>query len=110
MPARNIKVLSQDELDYLNSIYSFEYEDNMIAVMCKGRVAIHSATEKFTILTPINKITLSLDAINYWKKQSTFSLFDIQNTMNLLKVIYQEVNYENIINYLKSDIKKIKII
>ena len=114
MPARNIKVLSQDELDYLNSIYQFEYDDDMVAVMCKGRISIHDANKKFTISTPISKITLTLDAIEYWKKQIhnyvSYSLFDIQNTMNLLKVIYQEVNYENVINYLRNDIKQIKTI
>ena len=47
--------------------------------------------------------------IKYYDK-NLYSLFDIQNTMNLLKVIYQEVNYENIINYLKNDIKQIKTI
>jgi len=112
MPARNIKVLSQEELDYLNSIYTFEYEDNMVAVMCKNRIAIHNADQKFTISTPISKITLTLDAIEYWKRQRhnhvSYSLFDIQNTMNLLKVIYQEVNYENVMNYLRNDIKQIK--
>lgn len=110
MPARNIKVISQDELDYLNTLYTFDIEEDLIGVLCKGRLTFHNIDRPFTISTPIRKITITLDAINYWIRQkddSGYSLFDIQNTMNLLKVIYQEVNFDSVINYLKNGINTI---
>ena len=110
MPARNIKVMSQDELDYLNSIYTFDIEEDIIGVLCKGRLTFHNKNGPFTILTAVRKITISIEAINYWieqKDKTGYSLFDIQNTMNLLKVIYQEVNFDSVMNYLKNGINTI---
>ena len=46
MPARNIKVISQEELNYLNSIYTFDIEDDNIVVYLFGKDVKICLTEK----------------------------------------------------------------
>lgn len=120
MPDNNRRVLSDSVLSRLKAIYSFEYnaEDNVIITRlstCK-KTTIHDASQQFHINCRRlkKKVVFSMDAINIWKdfskdkKLSGYSLLDVNNTVNLLKTMYQIPTYDNVSNALKDNFRGIK--
>lgn len=120
MPDNNRKVLSSSILCRLNAIYQFTYdkENNVITTTlstCK-RTTTHDANKAFLINSKHlrKKITFTIDEIEMWKsfqsdkKLAKFSLFDIHNTVNKLRVMYQEPDRNSVAKMLQNDFCGIK--
>lgn len=111
----NIKVLSDSELAYLKEKYVFGkaiVEDKIyVVVKCKdyNRMVLHDSAKKFTINTPIKRITISKEAIYLWKTELfDYSLIEIQNAINSLVVTYQDLTINDIKEQIKNNNLKIK--
>ena len=120
MPDNNRRVLNDSTLSRLKAIYSFEYlpEDNLIITKlstCKKTTA-HNASRQFHINCRRlkKKVVFSMEAIEIWKdfskdkKLSGYSLLDVNNTVNMLKTMYQIPTYDNVSNALKENFRGIK--
>lgn len=112
MPDNNRKVLSDSIISKFNEIYKFTYDEDSNTIVttlkdCK-RVTNHDANNSFLILSKKlgRKIIFSIEDINFWKefqkdpKLSEFTLFDIHNSVNKLKALYQPVNSKTLADIL----------
>lgn len=110
MPANNSKVLSDKVLAQLNDKYSIVYNanDNTLVVSLKSwnRSTVHDASKWFHInskVKPKKKIVFSREVIEIFKelqldtKTKHITLFDAQNAANKLKVMYQKITKQKII-------------
>lgn len=114
MPRNNVHVLSEDELRTFKEKYIIELVDNQILVKFPNykRVTFHDADKPFAInAKKFRKICFSLDAIETWKKfvkqKNKYTLFDVQNAINILYVTYQTIDEKNIIKVLERYDQKI---
>ena len=103
-----IKLLTKDELDYFNSIYSFDLLENFIQVKVKdfNRITSHPINQNFSIrMTTSRRLTITTDSINMWiqhfKDKTKYTLIDVQNAINALRLSYQNLRYEDVISQLK---------
>lgn len=120
MPDNNRKVLGYSMLTKLNAIYQFEYNKECDTIITKlstcNRVTIHAADKPFLINSKRlkKKITFTLDEIDMWKyfltdkKLAKYTLFDIHNTVNKLRVMYQQPTRKNVADMLLKDFSGIK--
>ena len=112
--ARNIRVFSDEEISFLNNSYDFEINGKMILVKSKkiNKITAHPKSQ-FKLNTKICNITITLLAIQTWEYQfrnEGYSLFEVQNAINKLIVLYQEPNQSDIEKILKRKDEKIKIL
>lgn len=112
---KNLKALLPEELEYINLKYNFEIlEDKYIVVSCNdyNRKTLHNANKSFILNTSIRHITITLDAINYWKNnfKENYTLMDVQNAINELILTYQDVSIKSLNKQLLRKNSKIKII
>lgn len=120
MPDNNRKVLSDEVIARLNTLYTFTYnpEKNVIVTSlstCR-RVTEHDADKSFIVISKWlgRKVTFSLDSITIWKefqadkRLSTYSLFDVHNTVNKLKVMYQKPTAKKVADMLKEQFSGIR--
>lgn len=111
---KNIRILNNEEIDYLKERYIFELvdagEDVYVAVKTSTfhRKVLHDAKASFSINTPIKRITITPEAVNYWKELQQYDLITIQNTINCLSIMYQAVSKEEIVKQI--EIGRTKII
>lgn len=114
MAKNNAKILTKEELDYLNGRYMFEVNDDMILVKIQNynRVTAHPLTETFSLNTKVRKIDITPEAISIWHKnfKSKWTLFEVQNAINILITTYQVPEVEDIEDQLKRGTAKIKIV
>lgn len=113
MPARNIKALTREELEFLNNMYFITIEGNDIVVSTKVSKTLHNKNELFTLKTPIRKMSFTKEGIDMWSKyfkDQYYTLIDVQNMVNVLKITYQDVTPENVLNKLENGIQRIKTI
>ena len=114
MPRNNIKILTDGQLDELNKKYIFSLSDDKIYVTIKdyNRITCHDVNESFFINSDIRKITINPISITYYRQfkeeKLPYSLFDIQQAVNILSITYQEVNKKNIINVINSFKKRME--
>lgn len=103
--AKNLKALTDEELDYIRKAYIFDVYDKYIVVSCSGynRRTLHDIDKPFLLTTKARKITITVQAINMWleKYKGKYSLVEVQNAINYLIVTYQPVNDEEIEKQLK---------
>ena len=110
------KVLSDEELDYLIDRYSFGTavvdQNTYIVVKCKdyNRMVLHDATRKFTINSPIKRLTISKEAISLWLNnyKDKYSLIEVQNALSTLIITYQDLTLDDISKQLERKTVKIK--
>lgn len=120
MPANNSKVMSQPLLQKLNMKYIIKYDKDNDAIVvslstCK-RVTIHDANRPFHINAKKykRKICFNMTVIDIWKelseekKYSIYTIFDVQNAATTLKVMYQPITKQKIIELLKHKFEGIK--
>lgn len=103
----NIKLLSNEQRVKLSQIYNFELKDDTIIVTTKNysRKTAHSCNESFSINSPIRKITITPDAIQMWSKLNfEYHLINIQQIVNYLAITYQDINVDNVKNFLRDEI------
>ena len=100
--SRNIKVLNDDELNYIKNIYDFNLIDNFVVVKSKSynRSVAHDINKAFKLNTKVRVFTVTTDAIDFWIKNLDCNLIDVQNSINKLIVTYQDVTTKNILNLL----------
>lgn len=115
MPDNNRKTIDGVTLSKLNAMYYFEYDAKNDVIITKlstcKRTTVHDASQSFHINAKRigRKVVFSTTAINIWKsfcvdgKLNRYSLFDIQNAVNKLKIMYQEPTRKSVLNLLLSD-------
>lgn len=107
--AKNLKALTDEELDYIRNSYQFDVHDKYIVVMCSvngtmyNRKTLHDIDKPFSLTTKARKITISVQAINMWleKYKDKYSLIEVQNAINYLIITYQPLTDEEMEKQLK---------
>ena len=120
MPDNNRKALDDMTLYKLKAMYTIEYDEpsNSIVVgltTCKRKTS-HPADKQFCINCKKlkKKIVFSLLAIEFFKefskdkKMNKYTLFDVNNAINKLKIMYQKPDRDNVSNLLRNDFRGIK--
>lgn len=100
MRATNCRVLTKNELNYINNKYSFYIDGDSIVTKCKNttRVTCRPKNEKFSInIRCLRKITYSKLAIEMFERfqnngVNEFTLTDIQNAINFCYLTYQKID------------------
>lgn len=112
--SKNLKALTKDELEFLNSKYKFKLMDNYVVVSCVGfdRKVLHEIDKPFTLTTPIRRITITPKAIKCWIEQfkDKYSLLEVQNSINTLIITYQDISIDDIKIILERNNSLIKIV
>lgn len=112
MSGNNFKLITNEEIEYLNEKYSFDISGNKILVTPTGfnRVTAYDIDSAFRLNTKVRTVTISPEAIRYWidKYQNKYSLFEVQNAISALLILCQDINEENIDNVLKRKSVSIK--
>lgn len=91
----NVKLLTERQLEKFNEKYRFalDEDDNIVVTLLNyGRVTKHDSKKGFSINSDIRKVTFSIEAIEFWKelkKESEYSLIDIQQAYNILTLSYE---------------------
>lgn len=112
----NIKLLTEKEKDELNNKFVFTCDENFVYVSTVGysRVTAHDISKSFHINSKIRKINFSVEAISIWRdlyqSKKAYTLVDIQNSVNTLKLLFQEVNVDTVHELLKRRHAKIKFV
>ena len=109
-----IKLLSDDEIDYLNKKYKIEITDDYLTVRTFNfnRTTFHKLNDNVRLKFESNDCQRSMiitpRAIQLWKNNfQTHSLVDVQNVINTLAVLSQDITVENISNLFKRKHTKI---
>lgn len=114
MSKNNTKVISYDDMLFLNGKYDFEIDGSSILVKIKdyNRVTAHPVNNTFSLNTKVRKIDITPQAIRLWdsKYKNKHSLFEVQNAINILISTYQEPSDDDIDDQLKRGDAKIRIV
>lgn len=106
--AGNLRALTLDELKYFNDRYTFSYIEGYILVHCNilNKKTFHDTNKSFSLKSPVRKVTISKEAIDFWKDNyyEDYSLIEVQNAISSLVITYQEVNKSQ----LDRELKKIR--
>lgn len=117
MARNHIKLLSIGQLEKLDAKYYFELDGDSIVVGLHDydRFTLHPKDKPFHINSRSDvkrKICFNMFAINLWIKcyeqKLEYSLFAVQQAVNVLTVTYQPVTEENVMRLLKQPLVKIK--
>lgn len=114
MSRNNIKVMTDDELQFLNNRYMFQVDGSQILVKIQNydRVTAHPLDKGFSLNTRVRKVDITADAIKLWNDafKSNYTLFEVQNAINILISTYQTPSFEDIADQLKRGNAEIKIV
>lgn len=110
--AKNLRALTDEELEYIVNNYVFELKGQDIMVMKKGYglKTLHTIDKSFSLKTKLRRVTISKDAIDLWieKYQSKYSLIEVQAAISRLIVTYQDLTEDEIAKQLEKSNKNIK--
>lgn len=107
--ANNCRALSKDELSFMNAKYEFWINGDNVCVRCtnRARITYHPKNEKFSInIKRVRKITYNVVAIEMFERfqvddaRKKYSLTDIQNALNILRITYQPIDEEHVLALL----------
>lgn len=119
--SNNAKLLLPEEYKWYKEKYTFElYGDNQVAVGIVGynRLTLHPIDQKFFInglidKKPYRKITFTPDAMGIWKELikdgKDLNLVDVQQAVSKLRVTFQNITKENVLNILEGKDIRIKV-
>lgn len=118
--AKNLRALTDEELEYVKQEYFFELltdsNGNMQLIVYTrsypNRKTLHDVNNKFILSTPRRKVTISKEAIQLWineYKDKGYSLIEVQNAISCLIVTYQNLNREDIQNQLDRKTTRINL-
>ena len=114
MGRNNVKAISDSEMQYLKTRYSFQIDGSQIFVQINGynRVTAHPVDKAFSLNTKVRKVDITPLAIKLWSEsfKDKYSLFDVQNAINTLLSTYQTPSFEDVADQLKRGDAKIKVI
>lgn len=121
MPANNSKVMSDTLLNELKAKYKVDYDKDsnalIVSISTCCRKTSHQANMPFHINSkskPKRKICFGQTVIDLFvefqsdEKTSNITIFDVQNAVNSLRVMYQKITKQNVINFIKSKFNGIK--
>ena len=121
MPANNSKVMSDTLLNEIKAKYQVKYvketNDLIVSLSTCCRKTSHKADRPFHINSkskPKRKICFCQTVIDLFvdfqsnEKTSNITIFDVQNAVNSLRVMYQKITKQNVINFIKSKFNGIK--
>lgn len=106
MARNNIKLLTDDELEYFKSKYYFELDGDDVVVKLTNRDKFtrHNRYQSFSInCKELRKITFTADAIDIWSKlmdTTPYTLVDVQQALNMLLLTYQEITLDSVLRVL----------
>lgn len=99
----NIKLLTDEELAYLNDKYTFDLDlfgNVVVGNRHYNRQTVHDANETFSLNTKVKKISFNPKIIELWKKLilegTDCSLFDVKQAVTKLYISYQEITKQNV--------------
>ena len=102
----NVKLLTFEERQYLNSKYDFEIIDDDIYVKIRNyaRQTKHSIHDSFFLTTKVRRITITPIAMKMWndKFKDTYTLINVQDAINQLQTLHQDLTYQNVEKRLKN--------
>lgn len=102
--SKNYKVFDEETIRKFENRYEVQYKNPFIIVNVKGKemYRAYKAKKQFRIyLDPYNltlKMTILPLAVQYWNKdfKDKYSLFRVQNTMNILNLLHEEITEDNV--------------
>lgn len=121
MPDNNRKVLSSTTIKELNNLYKFYIDEESgkigVSLTSMNRTTFHDPNKPFSInAVKLNrKVTFNTMDIYFWlelqkdRRFEIFSLFDVHNSINKLKVTYQKIDKKNLSDVLINGFNQIKI-
>lgn len=97
MPANNTKLLTKRELKNLKDRYYFCLNESGTKIIVGNkyykRETYHPISEGFSLNSKVRIIRLSKEAIKIWLElEQKYNLFEIQQVINILKMMLQEAN------------------
>lgn len=108
--ANNIRLLTNDELTFINKKFRCRIENEELVVEYSTRMGQcrHSIFESFSInVRGMRKLTITSFAMLMYdefcrnNKIDNYTIFDVQNAINILRVSYQSVNKTNVLYVLR---------
>lgn len=109
MARNNIKILTDEQLTILTNKYRFALDEQTSKILVRtagySKVTCHLSTEPFSINAKSlkRKVCFSLNAIEIWKNlKNRYSLFQIQDSVNRLTLMYQNINEETVLAQIKN--------
>lgn len=106
----HLKSLSKEKLNYLNNSYIVKVlnEDSLLMISTNiNRQVLHTLDKKIVInLTKqgLGSAIIFPETLNYYVKEklsdTKWSIFEIQNAINVLKMSHEEINVQNILDQL----------
>lgn len=117
----NLKPLTYEELQYVKEEYSFDLltndkDEKFVMVNCKSypkRNTVHDANHSFYINTHVRRLVIGRDAMDMWIEKFRsrgFTLIEVQDAINKLKVGYQRISSAEVEKRLTSRKVDAKII
>lgn len=121
MPANNSKIMSDSTLAMMKNKYKVEYDkeknEMIVSLSTCARKTRHTAKQSFHINSKVNpkrKVCFSIPIINIFiecqndPKTKDITIFDIQNAATSLKVMYQRVTKQSVVNFVNKKFDGIK--
>lgn len=121
MPANNARAMSKDELHALNDKYKISYQSDKELILVElstcARKTFHWAGKSFSLNSkqnPKRKIVFSETVVKMWQKfqlddrHKMHTIFDVQNAVVMLKLMYQPVTEQKVIELLRKGFDGIK--
>lgn len=100
----NTHILDEKVIKDFEEKYDVHLEGNYIifSLTYQKYVRCYKVGEKFNVMTnDKTKLTIQPIAVEYWKNDNKYSLFRIQNVINILSIFNQDVTFENITKELE---------
>jgi len=105
MPKHTV-ILTKDELKEFNS-YSVETRNRNLYITPSNwnRTTVHPMNKDFIVQSKSRKIILHTYSMKIWSKyfKNEYSVFDIENAINTLTILYQDITNENIVKILQKE-------
>ena len=120
MPANNSRVLSRQQLKQFNDKYKVTYDADtnsiIVNIASTARTTRHDADKPFHINAKClkRKVCFDMTIIEIWKeltqdkKTANITIFDVKNAVTTLKVMYQPITKQKILELYKHNFEGIK--
>lgn len=99
----NSRLLTNEELNYLNDKYTFSLDllgNVVVGNKYYDRYTTHDATKTFSLNTRVRRVSFNPKIISLWKELNVegtaCTLFDVKQAITKLYIMYQEQSKENI--------------
>lgn len=108
MAGNNIKLLTKKELSNLKNLYYFKLDDSKQNILVGNnymrRITPHPINKGFGLNSKVRVIKISKEAISIWMGLKEYNLFEIQQAINILKMLFQEIDTTSVKKLLDKNI------